>query len=96
MRQKPYSATPDELRAIDEALAETWPEYLLIYATEQALLGGGTIHEAKRLITRHPHNAQAVCWARQQPAPMVLWRLETGRRTLVWENQPGMAFKAPS
>ena len=106
---KPYSATPDELKAIDEALAEEpGAEYVLVYG-QPRIDGPGVIYETRALRARYAIDGAALRWAREivpyecglrsaeqhyLATPMVLWRIEqSGKPELVWESQPGIAAK---
>jgi hypothetical protein len=100
----PYSAMPNELDVIDEALAERI-EYVLIYGQPRlSTEDGDVIYEAKRLRAKHAGDSAAIGWAaglvpcesglthagKQYPAvPMVL---RCGR-SVVWESRPGMALR---
>ena len=46
------------------------------------------LYDAKRLQADHADDDAAIRWARSKvsdpPVPMVLWRIEGGRREMVW------------
>jgi hypothetical protein len=63
-------------------------DYLLVYGEARFSKASPDVLYAKRLQAEHGDDDEAIRWARSKvphPAvPMVLWRIEGGKREMVW------------
>jgi hypothetical protein len=64
-------------------------DYLLVYGEARfSKASPDVLYDAKRLQADHPDDDAAIRWASSKvphPAvPMVLWRIEGGKREMVW------------
>lgn len=84
-------------------------QYILIYGQPHASIDDGAIvYETARLPAEHFDNQTALRWARDMvpreraalfaehahlAKPMALWRVDTREKALVWETEPGTAWR---